>query len=398
MLPPTVPTDALASLAQWAQQIPGGDFVLTVTLFLLLLGVLIFVHELGHYLAARQVGVKVQVFALGFGRAWLHWHDRHGTRWQIGWLPLGGYVQMLGQEDLRASSQSKDVGHFMNKSVSQRAWVVVAGPLANAVLGVLLLWLAFGWLGEQRLRAEVGTVLPDYPAATLLQPGDTIVGVQGQAVAGWPGLLEVVSANGGQPLALTVQRDAALRTVLVTPRVQQHTDIFGEVHTVGRMGITPSGAVDVLPHGLVQAASRALERSYELTALTVKSVYRLFTGAMSVENLTGPLGIANITGQTAHSGLYALLMLAALISVNLCVVNLLPLPVLDGGHLAFLALERLRGRPLGERAQEWALRGGLACLLAMALLATWNDIKRLGWVPAVPPAMTAAQGGSSATP
>ncbi|MCA3244645.1 MAG: RIP metalloprotease RseP [Alphaproteobacteria bacterium] len=388
--------DVLACLALWAEQFPGGALLFTVGMFILLLSVLVFVHELGHYLAARSVRIKVLAFSIGFGRALLRWRDRHGTEWKVGWLPLGGYVQMLGQEDLQPSVASAQPGHYMSKTVAQRAWVVLAGPLANLLLGVVVLWGAF-LLGEQKLRAEVGAVLPDMPAAGLLQPGDVIEQLNGVPVADWDALLEGISANPRLPLALTLQRGTDVVMVTVTPQVQTHTDIFGDTHQVGRIGIAPSGAVLVVPRGPVAALARAVERTYELTTLTLKSVWKLLIGAMGAENLTGPLGIANITGQAAHGGFYALLILAALISINLCVVNLFPLPILDGGHLVLLTLERLRGRPLGMVAQEWAFRVGLVCLVGLALLSTFNDVKRFGWLGGGSPA-AAAQGSSASTP
>jgi regulator of sigma E protease len=381
--------DLLAQLALRVQQIPGGETAFTVGLFILLLSVLVFAHELGHYLAARQVGIKVLAFSIGFGRALFAWRDAHGTEWKIGWLPLGGYVQMLGQEDLKASTKSRQSGHYMSKSIAQRAWVIVAGPLANVVLGVVVLWGAFG-LGEQRLRAEVGAVLAAMPAMGVLQTGDMVQWFNGTAVAGWEELYEQISDNTGTPITLGVQRGGALLQVSLTPQVKEHTDLFGDTHTVGRIGIAPSGSLYTVEHGPLEALGRALERTYELTALTVKSLWKLLTGAIGAENLTGPLGIADITGQTAHSGFYALLMLTALISINLCVVNLFPLPVLDGGHLVFLALEKLRGRPLSAVAQEWAFRVGLLCIVGLALLSTFNDVKRFGWVGEAP--------GASATP
>ncbi len=392
----TNPTpDLLARLANLAQQIPGGELAFTVVLFIVLLSGLVFVHELGHYLAARHVGIKVLAFSLGFGRALASWEDSHGTRWKVGWLPLGGYVQMLGQEDLKASTSSRLAGHYMSKSIAQRAYVILAGPLANLLLGAVVLWGAF-MLGEQRLQAQIGSVMPNMPATAILQPKDVITALNGQPVAGWEELLQAISANTGAPLQLTVQRASSLQTVVLTPKVQTHTDIFGDTHTVGRLGITPSGAMYTVAHGPFSALQRAVEKSTEFTVLTVKSLWKLITGAIGTENLTGPLGIADITSQTAHSGVYALLILMALISINLCVVNLFPLPVLDGGHLVFLVLEKLRGRPLGAMAQEWAFRVGFIAIVGLALLSTFNDVKRFGWVDETP--ATAAPEGTEARP
>lgn len=390
---PPLPADFLAKAATFAQSLPGGDTAFTIVLFILLLSLLVFVHELGHYLAARRVGIKVLAFSIGFGRALISWTDKNNTRWKIGWLPLGGYVQMLGQEDLKASTQSAQKGHYMSKSVYQRAFVIVAGPLANLLLGVALLWGAFS-LGEQKLKAEVGALVPAMPAAAVLQVGDVVTHVANQPVAGWEELLDVISHSPAEPLALSLERAGQPLQVTLTPQIQAHTDVFGETHTVGRIGVAPSGTTYTIARNPIEAFSRAVERGTELTGLTMKSLWKLLTGAMSADNLTGPLGIANLTGQTAHSGFYALLILGALISINLGVVNLVPLPVLDGGHLVLLLLEKLRGKPLGAQAQEWAFRAGLACIIGLAVLSTFQDLRRLGVVPA---SQGAAQ-GQPATP
>jgi regulator of sigma E protease len=372
--------DFLARTAAWAQTVPGGDFVFTVGLFVALLGVLIFIHELGHYWAARHVGIKVLAFSVGFGKAIVSWEDKHGTYWKIGWLPLGGYVQMLGQEDLKPSQRTGQRGHYMSKTIAQRAYVIVAGPFANLLLGLVVLWGAM-LLGEQKLQAEVGEVLPTMPAMGILQKGDMILSLDGQNVMGWDELQRRISENTGVPAALQVQRGEGLLALTITPQVQTHTDVFGDEHRVGRLGIAPSGATFTIERNPLEALVRAAVRTYEYTALTLKSLWKLLTGAIGADNLTGPLGIANITGQTAHTGFYALLMLTALITINLCIVNLFPIPVLDGGHLVLLAIEQARGKPLGAMAQEWAFRVGLLCILMLAALSTFNDVKRLGFLP-----------------
>lgn len=374
--------DFLARLAELAQSIPGGELAFTIALFIIVLSILVFVHEWGHYLAARSVGIKVQAFAIGFGRPILSWVDSAQTRWQVGWIPLGGYVQMLGQEDLKATRASREEGHFMAKSVGQRAWVIVAGPLANLVFGFLLL-IVIMLTGEHKLKAEVGQVLPDMPAAGILQVGDVVRAANGQPIEDWPAMLEVISANGAQPLRLEVLRGVSeaekeVVVVEIVPVVKTFTDLLGDTHTVGRIGVAPSYATFVVQHGPLDALREAGWKTWELTALTVKSLYKLMIGAVSADNLTGPLGIANLTGQTASSGMFALMMFMVVISINLCIVNLFPLPILDGGHLVMLAYEKISGRPLGAVAQEWLFKAGLACILALVGFATFNDVKRLG--------------------
>jgi regulator of sigma E protease len=379
MSPEPLAPDLLARLAAWASTYPGGDTVFTIVLFIFVLSVLVFVHELGHYTAARQVGVKVLAFSIGFGRPLFKWSDKHHTEWRIGWLPLGGYVQLFGQEDLTPTVQSKKVGHYMSRSVLARAWIILAGPLANLVFGFVVLWGAFS-LGEQRIKAEVGTVLPNMPAFGVLQTGDVLLQLNGQPIADWEDLLNQLQTHDGAPLQLAVQRAGAIQWLNLTPQLQTHTDVFGQTQQVARVGVAPSGATLVVERNIWQAALRAAERSYELTALTLKSLWKLLTGAIGTENLTGPLGIADLTGQTAHVGFYALFMLAALISVNLCVVNLFPLPVLDGGHLVMLGYEAVRGKPLGVAAQQWAFKVGFLCIISLVVVSTYHDLRGFGVV------------------
>ncbi|PZP39813.1 MAG: RIP metalloprotease RseP [Pseudomonas fluorescens] len=371
--------DFLSHLATLAQSIPGGTTAFTVVLFILVLGLLIFVHEMGHYLAARSVGIRVEAFSIGFGREIFGWNDKHGTRWKIGWMPMGGYVQMHGQEDGKAYSHVEDSDSYSAKSVWQRAWVIVAGPLANLLFGfVLLLAVMLG--GEHRLMAQVGQTVPDMPAAAVFQTGDTILAINTEPVADWDAFQKTVQDNLDKPMEVTFDRAGQMQTASLSPKVSQFTDRLGNEHTVGRLGIAPSYATFVVQHPPIEAVSRAAERTWEITSLTVISLYKLLIGAVSADNLTGPLGIANLTGQTASSGLFALTMFMVVITINLCIVNLFPLPVLDGGHLVFLVYEKLRGKPLGMKAQEWAFRFGLACIIGLAGFATFNDVKNFGFI------------------
>ena len=376
-------TDFLSHFAALAQTVPGGTIAFTVVLFVLVLGILIFVHEMGHYIAARSVGIRVEAFSIGFGRELFGWNDKHGTRWKIAWLPMGGYVQMYGQEDGKAYSHASEPDSFSSKSVLQRAWVIAAGPLSNLIFGFLLL-LAIMLTGEHRLKAQVGQTLPDTPAAAVFQSGDTILAMNAEPVEDWDAFQKRTSAAAGQPLQILFERNGpngpVTQTATVTPEVKTFKDYLGDTHTVGRLGIAPSYATFVVKLPPVQAVQRAASRTWEITSLTVVSLYKLMIGAVSADNLTGPLGIANLTGQTAASGLFALGMFMVVITINLCIVNLFPLPVLDGGHLVFLVYEKIRGKPLGAQAQEWSFRFGLLCIIALAGFSTLNDVKNLGFL------------------
>lgn len=379
MNPTPVSTDWLTQLAQYAQTVPGGATAFTVAMFIVVLSVLVFFHELGHYAAARSVKIRVLAFSIGFGREIFGWTDKAGTRWKIGWLPLGGYVQMKGQEDLKPVLASTESDSFAAKTIAQRAWVIAAGPLANIVLAFVLL-VAVMLTGEHRLKPEVGTVMPDMPANGFLQTGDSIIRTDGIAVAEWNDVQTYIADHPNLPVRLDVLRNGQPIVVTLTPKSTTFTDLLGDTHHVGRIGVTPSYATNVTQHPAGEAVARAAYRTWELTALTVKSLYKLLIGAISPDNLTGPLGIADMTGQAASSGTFALLMFMVIISINLGIVNMFPLPVLDGGHLVFLALEKLRGRPLSALTQEWAMRVGLTLIVMLALFSTLNDTKRMGWI------------------
>jgi regulator of sigma E protease len=235
--------------------------------------------------------------------------------------------------------------------------------------------------GEHQLKPEVGEVLPDMPAHGVLAKGDMLREADGHALITWDDFQTYVSAHAGKPMTLVFERNGLARTATLTPEEKQFKDLLGDTHTVGRVGVAASYASFVQHRSPAAALLRAFDRTWEITSLTVRAVGKLLIGATSAENFTGPLGIADMAGQTAASGLYAVAMLTAVISINLMVVNLFPLPILDGGHLLFLAYEKLRGRPLPGRVQEWALKMGLALIIMLAAFATFNDVKRFGWLP-----------------
>ncbi|HEX2858892.1 MAG TPA: RIP metalloprotease RseP [Alphaproteobacteria bacterium] len=389
-----LPPDFLAHIAQLAKTLPGGETLFSVVAFIVVLGILVFVHEWGHYFAARSVGIRVQAFAIGFGRPIIQWVDKQKTHWQIGWLPLGGYVQMLGQEDGKAYSHKNHKDSFAAKAIWQRAWVVVAGPLMNLVFAFVLV-LGLMLSGERQLRPEVGGTLPNMPAHGLLQKGDIVRQADDTQIITWDDFQTYVSEHAGVPVQLVVERNGLPKHINITPQKSEFKDLLGDNHIVGRVGVSPSYAAFVQHHGVGGSLRRAVEHTWELTSMTVNAFGKLLVGAIAPENLTGPLGIADMAGQTAANGLYAVATLMAIISINLMVINLFPLPVLDGGHLLFLLYERIRGRPLPEKVQMVALRVGLTLIIMLAVFATFNDVKRFGWVQKAYNAVT-GQAGSAA--
>ncbi|UIJ43879.1 RIP metalloprotease RseP [Sphingomonas cannabina] len=352
---------------------PG--FLLTVAAFLLVLGPLVFVHELGHYLAGRLFGVKAEVFSIGFGREIFGVTDRRGTRWKFAWLPLGGYVKFAG--DMNPASQpsaewlqlppAERARTFQAKPVWQRAIVVAAGPIANFVLAVLLLSgfaLAYG-----DSRAIVGSVVPGSAAAHAgLVAGDRVTAIDGETVYGFDHLINLVAPRPGATLSVTITRDGEPfdRSIRLGRQRLRATD--GQMHDFGQLGVGRA------PVALIDAPARGLAQTAQIVGLMADGLGQIITGHRSVKELGGPIKIAQIAGQQLALGWLDLLYLAALISINLGFINLLPVPVLDGGHLLLYAVEAVRRRPVGPQVQEWAFRGGLAMILALMLLVTFNDL------------------------
>ncbi len=346
----------------------------TLIAFAVVLGVLVFVHELGHYLAARWRGIHVEAFSIGFGRSVLKGTDRHGTEWRLGWIPLGGYVKMHGQEtpedappEVRASWQPGRTFH--GKPVGSRAIVVAAGPIANFLLAILLFAGLFMTIGQPIGGTGIGTVVESSAAARAgLRAGDEIVALDGQKVARFDQVQRYVQPRAGQPIAVRVMRDGAELTVTAVPEPR-----VGAQGTVGVLGIQGGAArfermdpFSAMVAGTVQTA--------DITWQTLVGVGEMILGQRSAKELGGPIRIAEISGEAASLGLGALVNLMAVLSVSLGLLNLFPIPILDGGHLVFYAAEAIRGRPLPPKVQEYGFRAGFALLIALFLFASTNDI------------------------
>src|ERR687898_455844 len=327
--------------------------------FLIILSVVVFVHELGHYLVARWNGVRVQVFSIGFGPELFGINDRAGTRWKISALPLGGYVKMHGDADASSStidlSARPDPDSFPAKNVWQRMAIVVAGPLANFVFAIVALALLFATVGRPFTPAEVGEVQPDSPAAVAgLVPGDRILAVDDQPIE-----------SAGETL-----------DVAVTPRLTEIEDRFGNIHRIGLIGVSRSG-VEFRRTDPVFALVEGTSETVRLIGATLYALGELIVGSRTTEELGGPLRIAQMSGEIAKDGVVPMIWFMAVLSVNLGLINLFPIPLLDGGHLVLYAIEALRGRPLTERSQEVAFRFGLIVVLSLMVFATWNDLVHL---------------------
>jgi regulator of sigma E protease len=447
--------------------------------FLVILTILVFVHEMGHYLVARRAGVKVEAFSIGFGPELFGWYDKRGTRWRFAAIPLGGYVKMFGETDRmtaedgseRALSDEEKSYSFQHKRIGQRAAIVFAGPFVNYVFAVIVLGILFAVAGQAFSPSIIGPVMPGSAAEKAglktgdkivqvagrnverfeevmqavglrpgqrvpmvverdgerrgvdvdvgvrvvvdkrgnqmpfgdigagpfvapivgrvvaksaaeeagLQPDDVFLKIKGQPVETFSDLQKIVSANAEVPLEFLIRRDGAEMTVVVTPKWQlsRDKDQDGNPKKIGGViGISPKAAFRK-QHGVGEAFVQAVRETYGLTIATFTAVGQMISGTRSTKDLSGPLRIAEISGDMAQLGIYQYVWFLGVLSLSLCIINLLPVPMLDGGHLLFYGFEALRGKPLGQRAQEYGFRIGLALVITLMVFATWNDLVHL---------------------
>jgi len=358
--------------------------------FLIVLTVLVFVHELGHYLAARRNGVKVEIFSIGFGPELFGWTDRVGTRWKLSVIPLGGYIKMFGDVDA-ASMPSGAVAEmtpaeravsFHHKRLLQRFEIVAAGPIANFIFAMVVLAGLFMTIGQPVTPTDVGEVLPGSAAEKAgIQPHDVILAVNGSKIERFEDIQQIVGLNEGTPLRILLRRGNQDVQITATPTVQEEKDIFGNVHRIGRLGISRKGTekgTEFVRRDPASALVRSVTETWNLSMGTLTAVGQMVTGTRTTDELGGPIRIAQMSGKVAQGGPSSLIWFMAVLSINLGLINLFPIPVLDGGHLLFYAAEAIRGRPLGQRAQEYGFRVGLALVLTLMVFATWNDLVHVG--------------------
>lgn len=364
----------------------GPGIVYTVIVFLAALSLLVFVHEWGHYIVARLFGVRVEVFSIGFGREVTGWTDRHGTRWKISLLPLGGYVRFFGDAGA-ASNPSAQVAEmpeseravsFHHKSIPVRAAIVSAGPAINILFAILVYAGMFMVSGQEIAPPRVDEVMPDTPAAEAgLRAGDLIVSVNGQETETRRDLIRLVSLYPGQEITLTLQRDGRDMTLAAVPERRALEDRFGNEYVRGQLGVMLGGEPVMLRYGPIGALGAAADETVSTMRMMLVVVGQVVMGVRSVDELGGPVRIAKMTGEYASLGFIAFLQFLALISINLGLINLFPIPTLDGGHLLLYVFEAVKGSPLSMRAQEIGFMLGFALIVSLMLLVTWNDLVSL---------------------
>ncbi len=362
--------------------------------FIIALSVMVFVHELGHFVIARWNNVRCEVFSIGFGTELIGYTDRHGTRWKFSLIPLGGYVKMFGEADIANPGSGDDEDtelepaemtpeekavSFKYKSLGQRSAIVFAGPAVNFLFAVVVFFVMFMAVGRPVTEPVIGQVVEDSAAAEAgLQAGDRILAIDGEDIDRFEDLQRIVPLGNGAPMRLTILRGDDILDVVAVPRVVDETDAFGNQQKRALLGVASSGETRTLVrHNPVTAFGLAIQQTYVVVEGTFIAVGQIISGDRGTEDLGGPIRIAKFSGQAAASGLVNFVIFMAILSINLGIINLFPIPLLDGGHLLFYAIEAVLGRPLSDQAQEWGLRFGLVLVLSLMVFVTWNDILQL---------------------
>lgn len=359
--------------------------------FILVLSILIFVHEMGHYLVARWCNVRVEVFSIGFGKEIFGWTDKAGTRWKVSILPLGGYVKMFGEHSVtnddgterRPMTPNEKKVSFSHKTLGQKSAVVAAGPAANFLFAIVVLAFVYALIGKPDLEtpptSTIGSVVENSAAAEAgLLAGDTITSSAETPISSFEDLRQAVMTSGGEPMSLVVLRDGIKKSISVTPKMSEYETEEGVVEQRFLLGVRPLPP-EYKPLGLVDSVLQGTGDTWNMTVMTLRAVGEIIAGDRGADELGGPVRIAELSNDAAQTGGLAIIGLMVLLSINLGLINLFPIPMLDGGHLLFYAIEALRGKPVSERIQEYSLRIGLVFILCLMVFVTVNDFVNLGW-------------------
>ncbi|KAB2941126.1 MAG: RIP metalloprotease RseP [Hyphomicrobium sp.] len=385
----------MLTLANVATSMPG--VLLTILQFLVVLTIVVFVHEFGHFIVARWCGVTVKTFSIGFGKEIFGFTDKKGTRWRFAWIPLGGYVKFVDDENaasqpsaeaLERMSAAERAGAFQNKPLWQRAAVVAAGPMANFVLAIAVYAAVNLAFGVRTITPTVGEVKVGMPAAAAgIKPGDVITSIDGWTIEGFEDIQRVVGVNGGRPLKFGINRGGEKLTLEVTPEVREQSDSFGGTFRRGLIGIAPSsvaGLKEAKSVGPLEALRLGIRETYTNIAHTLQGIADIVTQRQAADQMGGPILMAQVTARVAEGGIEPLLRWIAFISANIGFLNLLPIPVLDGGHLVYYAIEGVLRRPMSRRMQEIGFQIGVALVLMLMVYVNLNDLLRVwrGWTGA----------------
>jgi len=351
--------------------------------FVVIISIIVFIHEFGHYAVAKLSGVKIEAFSIGFGTELFGWNDRSGTRWKVSALPLGGYVKMYGDLSAMSMPDEEKITHFTEaekkiafhtKPLAIKAAIVAAGPIANFILAIVILTFFFSFYGKPFATPEANVIVKGSAADEAgLLAGDKITAIDGNSVESFSDIQRIVSIHPGDALTFTIKRNDKELTKTITPRLSPSKDAFGNPIKVGQLGIA-SPKITYQKYSLIPAAGLAIRETYNISTTTLKALGQMITGKRGTEDLGGALRIAEYSGQSVHSGIEATLSFIALLSINLGLINFLPIPLLDGGHLFYYVIEVLTGKPLAERYQRYGFRLGMAIIATLFILSSFNDI------------------------
>lgn len=356
--------------------------------FIAALTIIVFIHELGHFLVARWCGITVEVFSIGFGREIFGWNDRHGTRWKVCWLPLGGYVKFEGDANPASFPQAapesetiRSAGNFHGKAVWKRAAVVVAGPLANFLLSIVIFASVFAFVGIPANEPRVGVVQPGSAAENAgIRSGDLIAAIDGTKIETFSDIVKAVSFRGGEQLKVTIDRSGTAIDLQVVAGIVEDSDGFGGTSKRGLLGISPPKDTVASPLrrlSIPDAISQGSSETWRIVSVTFKYLGKLVRGQESSKQIGGPVSIAKMAGDAASTGVIRFVIFIAFLSTSVGLINLFPIPMLDGGHLVYYAIETVLGKPLGKQAQEWGFRVGLSLVAMLMAFGFWNDLTRL---------------------
>jgi regulator of sigma E protease len=362
--------------------------IYTGPIYVIALSILVFVHEFGHFWVARRCGVRIEAFSIGFGGELFGWTDRQGTRWRVAWLPIGGFVKMFGDADASSrpdaaasaamDEESRRVA-FTHKALWQKALIVSAGPGANFLFAILVLASLFMTVGQPFTPPVIGTVVAGSAAEKAgLKSGDEILTVDGVTVRRFEELKQIIMLDSGDPLSLQVKRADQTLTIVATPDIVEEKDLLGNTTKMGRLGMAPASDLVVVRHeDPLTALWQASRETWGITTSTLGTVGQMIIGRRGTDDLSGPIGIGQVIGEVWHEGTIPLIRLLALLSISLGLINLFPIPVLDGGHLLFYAIEAVSRRPVSERALAFGFRVGFAVIVSFFVFVMWHDLSRL---------------------
>ncbi len=358
----------------------GVAFLTNAGAFIGVLTVIVFFHELGHFLVGRWCGVRVDVFSIGFGREIFGWNDKHGTRWKLAWLPLGGYVKFAGDANA-ASLPDPDApaveGTFHSKPLWQRASVIVAGPMANFILAIVIFAGLFFTVGQVMIKPLVGEVMKESAAEKAgLLSGDLILEIDGSKVVSFTDIPMIIANKYDVEIPVIVDRNGEKLTIMVTPSAAVVGNGMGRKMKIGRLGIRlPKINASIFQRkGLGESIVLGTNKTWSIITGSLSSIKGMIVGTHNADQLAGPLGIAKLSGKVAKRGWFAIFELMAILSVSIGLINLFPVPMLDGGHLLYYTIEAVRGKALSQKVQEWGFMVGMVLVLSLMIFATKNDL------------------------